>query len=257
MMVFRPGDRISVAAGPTGARLIMLGGATLAARATSGGISSPRAASRSRRPRSNGARPTGATAFSTCRPTTATNSFLCRTSRRGCRERRAARAPAPRSCHFPTERSGNQFLSTSISRCKGADAYCRHSTPRSSKSCRSCLRSLAGRRRFSLCMELGTRRGAGMNTFSVTLPPTDTPPTRSASVGMEEARAVAACGVTDSMTTWPTWPVSQRPCPPRQPWSAIRWAASLSKSILKTTRPPQPTCWPAFRPQARGPYSNA
>jgi redox-sensitive bicupin YhaK (pirin superfamily) len=29
MMVFRPGDRISVAAGPSGARLIMLGGATL------------------------------------------------------------------------------------------------------------------------------------------------------------------------------------------------------------------------------------
>jgi hypothetical protein len=29
MMVFRPGDRISVAAGPTGARLIILGGATL------------------------------------------------------------------------------------------------------------------------------------------------------------------------------------------------------------------------------------
>ena len=29
MMVFRPGDRISVAAGPAGARLIILGGATL------------------------------------------------------------------------------------------------------------------------------------------------------------------------------------------------------------------------------------
>jgi redox-sensitive bicupin YhaK (pirin superfamily) len=29
MMVFRPADRITVAAGPTGARLIILGGATL------------------------------------------------------------------------------------------------------------------------------------------------------------------------------------------------------------------------------------
>jgi redox-sensitive bicupin YhaK (pirin superfamily) len=61
MMVFRPGDRITVAAGGQGARLMILGGATL---------SGPRyiwwnfvASSRSasKRPRPNGARRTGAT----------------------------------------------------------------------------------------------------------------------------------------------------------------------------------------------------
>ena len=78
MIAFRPKDRISVAAGPKGARLILLGGAPLAGPAISGGISSLRAARRSTPPRSNGAKAIGATASSTFRPTIATNSFRCR-----------------------------------------------------------------------------------------------------------------------------------------------------------------------------------
>ena len=78
MMAFRPKDRISVAAGPKGARLILLGGATLAG---------PRyiwwnfvASSREKIDAplgSNGARATGAAASSTFRPTIAMNSFRC------------------------------------------------------------------------------------------------------------------------------------------------------------------------------------
>ncbi len=55
MMVFRPGDRITVAAGDRGARLMILGGATLSGPATSGGISSRLRRSASKRPRPNGA----------------------------------------------------------------------------------------------------------------------------------------------------------------------------------------------------------
>jgi hypothetical protein len=77
LMVFRPKDRISVAAEPKGARLILLGGATLTGPryiwwnfvASSRGRSTP--------PRSNGARATGAADSSTFRPTIAMNSFRC------------------------------------------------------------------------------------------------------------------------------------------------------------------------------------
>ena len=78
MLVFRPGDRITVAGGEHGARLILLGGGS-SGPATSGGTSSPRARSGSRPPRRPGARPTGATAASTCRRTTATSSLRRRT----------------------------------------------------------------------------------------------------------------------------------------------------------------------------------
>ena len=70
MMVFRPGDRLHVTAGPEGARLMLLGGETL------GGpryiwwnfVASSR--SGSRRPRRPGAPATGSTAASGCRPAT-------------------------------------------------------------------------------------------------------------------------------------------------------------------------------------------
>src|SRR5574337_1442265 len=78
LLVFRPRDRIAVKAGETGARVILLGGAPLEGRATSGGILSPPAGRRSKRRRTNGANAIGAAAFSTFRRETATNSFRCR-----------------------------------------------------------------------------------------------------------------------------------------------------------------------------------
>ena len=79
MIVFRPKDQISVAAGaerraahPSWRRDAQPG------RATSGGISLRQAGRRSTPPRSNGARATGASASSTFRPTIGTNSFRCR-----------------------------------------------------------------------------------------------------------------------------------------------------------------------------------
>jgi hypothetical protein len=54
MMVFRPGDKITVAAGERGARLMILGGATLEGRATSSGTLSLQAKKSSRKPNTNG-----------------------------------------------------------------------------------------------------------------------------------------------------------------------------------------------------------
>ena len=78
MIAFRPKDQHQRRRRAEAARGSSFSAARRSAdRATSGGISSPRAARRSTPPRSNGARATGAAASSTCRPTIATNSFRC------------------------------------------------------------------------------------------------------------------------------------------------------------------------------------
>jgi redox-sensitive bicupin YhaK (pirin superfamily) len=76
MMVFRPGDSITVAAGDQGARLMILGGATLAGHATSGGILSPHRRSALKPPRPNGVPRNGARDALTSRLMIATSTFL-------------------------------------------------------------------------------------------------------------------------------------------------------------------------------------
>lgn len=79
MMVFRPSDKITVQAGPQGARLMALGGATLnGPRHVWWNFVCPPARTRSRRPRKTGAPPTGARAPSTCHPMTRPSIFRCR-----------------------------------------------------------------------------------------------------------------------------------------------------------------------------------
>ncbi len=78
MMVFRPKDSISVAAGPAGRGSSFSAAQRFEGRATSGGILSRRAGKRSRPPKSSGAEATGATACSIFRPTIGTSSFPCR-----------------------------------------------------------------------------------------------------------------------------------------------------------------------------------
>ena len=79
MMVFRPKDPISVAAGPLARGSSSSAAPRSTARAISGGISWRPARRRSRPPSRSGARPTGGAASSTYPPTIATNSFRFRT----------------------------------------------------------------------------------------------------------------------------------------------------------------------------------
>jgi hypothetical protein len=81
MMVFRPGDRITIAAGAQGARLMILGGATFPGPATSGGVSLRLRRRASKRPNPNGARKTGARGASIFRAMTGMSTFLFRTDR--------------------------------------------------------------------------------------------------------------------------------------------------------------------------------
>ncbi len=74
MMVFRPGDRISVKAGPQGARLMALGGATLNENAISGGISYRPQRIALSRPKRTGRPLTGPKAPSGCRRAMTPNS---------------------------------------------------------------------------------------------------------------------------------------------------------------------------------------
>jgi len=86
MMIFRPGDRISLSAGPQGARLMALGGATMGGgRAMCRGTSSPRRAKRSRRRKRPESKAIGTTAVSACPPVMRPKSFRC--------PRRCSRSP--------------------------------------------------------------------------------------------------------------------------------------------------------------------
>ncbi|ANM19713.1 pirin domain-containing protein (plasmid) [Rhizobium sp. N541] len=76
MMVFRPGDSITVAAGERGAR-IYSGAQRSVGQDTSGGILSPRRWNVSKTPRPNGEPENGARAVSTFLPTTAGSSYPC------------------------------------------------------------------------------------------------------------------------------------------------------------------------------------
>ena len=79
-MVFRPGDKITVAAGEQGARLIILGGATLSGRRHIWRNSSPRQRNLSRRPRRNGGPRIGTGDVSIFRSMIATSIYLFQTN---------------------------------------------------------------------------------------------------------------------------------------------------------------------------------
>ena len=77
MMVFRPGDKVAVRAGPRARGCCCSAARRWAARATSGGTSSPRPRSASRPPRTPGAPATSRTAASACRRATRPSSSRC------------------------------------------------------------------------------------------------------------------------------------------------------------------------------------
>ena len=158
MIAFRPKDQISVAAGPNGARLILLERRDARRTALPGGISS-RKPEQIDTARSNGGRATGAAASSTCRPTIGTNSFRCR--REPIRSK-SGHPPGPESLdRLHDAAQFRQALEAADERIAGVDALLPSSPSRCPWSGRIGISASArpsARRRSSSVISAATRR---------------------------------------------------------------------------------------------------